>query len=397
MNFQMLKTELHKIYSKKVIWIAMTLFLILFLFLKLQIKDNIGVKYTLEPVKTEITETLNNEEFHTILKENDYNLSTDEMFSYISKEVLEYINQYKGKKRIYSSLISDLRTSIISYYKKIDEKEKFISDLEKKIPLSSGNEKKAMEKSLEEYKNSNAKIEVNLESSADNFIDINHSMVFPSLIMLIVILGISGIYADEYTNNTESILLTTKKGRVGVFISKLLASVIYITSVVIIMETFFIVTTSICYHGSNFKISTASTYGLYLTNYSGNVGSFVIRQILSTLLAGFTLGSIVMAISSRSKNALIPFFITGIFYGSTALFANIINFPPFISKLWSLPGELSLFMLQTQYKLIEVSHYTSVFGILIPTVFANIIFNICLAIIFLFICYKGYVKKEVTN
>lgn len=397
MNFQMLKTELHKIYSKKVIWIAMALFLVLFLVLKLQIKDNVGVQYTLEPVKTEITEVLSNSEFHKTITESDYNISTEELISYMPQKVIDYIEQYKGTERIYSSLKSDLRTSVFSYYRKIDERDDFINDLENKISLSSGTEKKAMEKALDEYKKSNVKIELNLESSADNFIDINHSMVFPCLIMLIVILGVAGIYSDEYTNNTESILLTTKKGRKGVFISKTLASVIYIFSVVIIMELFFIIVTSICYHGSNFELSAASSYGLYLSNYNGSVGSFVIRQLVGTLIAAFTVGSIAMAISAHSKNILIPFFVTGLLYGGTALYSNSIVFPAFLSNLLSLPGELSLFMLQTQYELIEVSHYTNIFGVLIPTVSANIIFNIILIFVFLFICYKGYVKKEVTN
>ena len=393
MNFQMLKTELHKIYYKNVIWIALALFLALFFMFKIQLIDKVGVKYTLEPIKEELTEVLKNEDLYTTLKSNNYNITNEELLDYMPSEVINYLEQYKGTERVYNSLTADLRSSIFEYYEKVDGRKEFIQDLEQEISVSTGNEKRAKEKVLEEYKNSNVNIELNLESSANNFIDINYSMLFPCLIILMVILGLSGIYSDEYTNNTESILLTTKKGRTGVFVSKLIASMIYIVSVVVIMELFFGVITSICFHGQNFGISAASTYGLSLTNYEGNVLGFYTRQILGTLLAAFVAGSIVMAISSRSKNSLIPFFGAGIFYGGTVLYANSIVFPKFLSTLLSLPGELSLFMLQTQVELVAVSRYTSIFGILIPTITVNIIFNILLMLICLFICYRGYVKK----
>lgn len=397
MSFQMLKTELHKIYSKKVIWISLALFIALFFLLKIQMIDKVGVKYTLEPVKEELTEVIKNDNLYETIKLNNYNMTTEELISYMPQEVINYLEQYKGTERIYSSLTADLRSSIFNYYQKVDGRKDFIKDLEKQIAVSKGNDKKAKEKVLEEYKNSNVNIELNLESSANNFIDINHSILFPCLIILIVILGLSGIYSDEYTNNTESILLTAKKGRTGVFVSKLIASLIYVGSIVIIMELSFMLITQICYHGQNFEMSAASVSGLYLTNYEGSVFGFYIRQILGTLLSAFVIGSIVMAISSYSKNSLIPFLGAGLFYGGTALYANITVFPKFLSTLMSLPGELSLFMLQTQFELVEVSHYTSIFGILIPTIKVNIIFNIFLMLVCLFICYRGYVKKQVTN
>lgn len=213
--------------------------------------------------------------------------------------------------------------------------------------------------------------------------------------MLVIIVGLAGIYSDEYINGTQSALLISRKGCRGVFFSKLCAASIFITVIVIIMELLYMIITVICYHAPNAAISAASTYGLSLTTYSGSVYAFCFRQILGTLLAGYTLGSIVMCISAFSKNALIPFFVTGLYYGGTALYANTITFPAYLSSIWSLPGELSLFMLQTQYELVATGHYTNILGLILPTLTVNVIFNVVITFVCLLLCYKAYTRKQI--
>ena len=110
-----------------------------------------------------------------------------------------------------------------------------------------------------------------------------------------------------------------------------------------------------------------------------------------------TLGSIVMCISAYSKNALIPFFAAGLYYGGTAFYANAINFPQYLSILISLPGELSLFMLQTQIELVASGHYTNVFGLIIPTLTVNLIFNVGIMLVCLVLCYRAYTRKQVKD
>lgn len=50
MNARMLRAEIYKICSKKVIWISLAAFLALFFALKFQFLETVGVKYTLEPI-----------------------------------------------------------------------------------------------------------------------------------------------------------------------------------------------------------------------------------------------------------------------------------------------------------------------------------------------------------
>lgn len=398
MNMRMLKTELYKIYTKKVIWIAMIVFLGLFLVLKLQFIEKNGVKYTLEPMRAELSDAVTNEDFHEFVRSKEYNCTFDEIMQFIPQSVVDYIEQNKDYEDIYRSLVRNLVNSINNYFERIDLRAAYIADIAEDVKESDGSTlAKVKEKILNIYQNVEVTMELNLESSANNFIDINHAIVFPGLIMLVIIVGLSGIYSDEYTSGTQAALLTSSNGRSGVFLSKLCAAFIYITNVVLIMESFYMIVTAICYHAPNSTISAASTYGLYLTTYPGTVYGFCIRQILGTLLAGFTLGSIIMCLSSFSKNALIPFFVAGAYYGGSTIYANAITFPAYLSSMWSLPGELSLFMLQTQYELVTTPHYTSVFGLLVPTLTLNVIFNTIIMMVCLILCYKAYTRKQVKN
>lgn len=396
MNARMLKTELYKICSKKVIWISLAVFLALFFVLKLQMKDKVGVKYTLEPMRSELACAVENENFHDFVRSKNYSCSLDELKQYIPLTVFDFIEQHKSNDRVYRSLNSDLVDTINNYYERIDNRTAYILELTEDVAASDGSSlARVKAKLLKVYQNTQVDIELNLESSANNFIDINHSAVFPGLIMLVIIVGLAGIYSDEYTSGTQSTLLTSRKGRRGVFFSKLCAAWIFITAIVVIMELFYMIITVICYHTPNATISAASTYGLSLTTYNGSVSAFCFRQILGTLLAGYTLGSIIMCISVFSKNALIPFFVAGLYYGGTALYANAITFPSYLSCIWSFPGELSLFMLQTQYELVSAGHYTNVFGLLLPTLMVNVIFNLLVAFTCSFVCYRAYTRKQV--
>lgn len=396
MNMEMLKTEVYKICSKKVVWIAMVLFLAMFFVLQFQQSEKVGVKYTLEPMRAELTSAVENADFHDFVRRNNYACSIDEITQYVPKTVFAYIEQYKNNDRIYGSLRSSLINTINKYYARIDNRAATIFELAEDVASSDGSAlARAKEKQLQAYQSTPVTMELNLESSANNLIDVNHAAVFPGLIMLVIIVGLAGIYSDEYTSGTQSALLTACKGRRGVFLSKLFAAWIFITAVVGIMELFYMTTTAICHHAPSTTISAASTYGLSLTAYGGSVYAFCFRQVLGTLLAGYTLGSIVMCISAFGKNALIPFFAAGLVYGGTALYANMISFPAYLSVVWSLPGELSLFMLQTQYELVAAGHYTNVFGLIVPTLTVNVIFNAAIAVVCLLLCYKTYTRKQV--
>ena len=279
MNFEMLGTDLYKIFSKKVVWISMAAFIMLFFALKIQMRDMVGVKYTLEPMRAELAGAVESGEFRDFVRSKNYSCSIDEIEPYIPTAVFEYIDQYKTAERIYNSLRSDLIGTVNNYFERVDNREEYISRLADDTANSDGSAlSRSKAKLLSDYQKSQVKIELNLESSANNFIDVNHSAVFPGLIMLVIIVGLSGIYSDEYISGMQSALLTSKKGRKDVFFSKLSAAFIFITAVVAAMEISYMIITAVCYYAPKSSISAASTYGLSLTTFGGSVRDFVLGR-----------------------------------------------------------------------------------------------------------------------
>jgi len=185
MNARMLKTEIYKICLKKVIWISLVAFLALFLALKFQMLETVGVKYTLEPMRSELTGAVENEDFHDFVRSTNYSCSYDDLKQYVPETVFDFIEQYESNDRVHSSLNRDLVSTINNYYERIDNRTAYISELAEDVATSDGSGlSKVKAKLLQVYQNTQVDIELNLESSANNFIDVNHSVVFPGLITL---------------------------------------------------------------------------------------------------------------------------------------------------------------------------------------------------------------------
>ena len=54
-------------------------------------------------------------------------------------------------------------------------------------------------------------------------------------------------------------------------------------------------------------------------------------------------------------------------------------------------------MLQTQIELVASGHYTNVFGLIIPTLTVNLIFNVGIMLVCLVLCYRAYTRKQVKD
>ncbi len=395
MNVEMLKTELYKIFSRKAVWLALVVFLALFSLLQMQFRDTVGIQYTLKPVRAALETAAGREELRAFVRGKGYACGADDLMPFLPQEVRDYIEQYRDSERVYRTLRGYLAHALNNFFERTDARAAYIEGLAEYTDAPG--QQKARAKLPRAYRETPVEIGLNVEPGATALIDVNHAAVFPGMIMLVILVGLSGVYADEYTSGTQAALLTARKGRLGVFFAKLLASGIFVAVVVTCMEGAALLVCAVCYRGPDVSLSAASTYGLSLTLYGGTVGGFCLRQAAGTLLAGWTLGSVVLCLSAYSKNALIPFFAAGIFYGGTALYAHTIPFPPHLSAVWSLPGELSLFMLQTQVELVAAGRYTNVFGLLVPTLTLNVLCNVLLAALCLTLCCRAYIRKQVKD
>lgn len=162
MNARMLMTEIYKICSKKVIWISLAAFLALFFALKFQFLEAVGVKYTLEPMRSELTSAVENEDFHDFVRSTNYSCSLDDLKQYVPGTVFDFIEQYESNDRVHSSLNRALVSTINNYYERIDNRTAYISELADDVAASDGSTlSKAKAKLLSDYQKSQVDIEYN--------------------------------------------------------------------------------------------------------------------------------------------------------------------------------------------------------------------------------------------
>ncbi|HBM75359.1 MAG TPA: hypothetical protein DD429_07370 [Clostridiaceae bacterium] len=406
MNADIIRTEFYKIVSKKYIWIFVILFSAFYAFIFFQFRDNPGVKYSLRPIRNEIQQAAASEELGNIMRSKGYKISYEDIKPFLSSSACEYIEQYR---RVYyhdeipvaSLPESKVTDKICNFYERIDDRQNEIQNLrsslaemKKKGKLSSF--LYAVQTKLLGMYEKAGEIELNLDGW-DEIADINYAWMIPAWTMLIILLGLAGIYSDEYTNKTQSVLLTAKNGRQGVFFSKLAAGILFSILCVLYFQSLAFAVTGIVYGFSNADISLMSLYGFKLTPFAWSALKFYLFQILGSLLAAFVMSSLIICLSAYCKNALLPFFLAGTYWGGTFVWAKTVALPQYAANPLSLPAELSPFMLQSITDLVSTGRFINLFGSAVPTIYANIIFNLIIAFISLLFCYHGYIRKQVKD
>ena len=405
MNITIIRTEFYKIVSKKYLWIFLILFSAIFALFTFQFKDKASVQYSLQPIRSEIQQATGSEKLGEIIRDADYNSSYEDIKPLLAASAFEYIEQYRNVSyhatSVASLLENEVAYKICNYYERLDNRQNEIQTLQdnlaemQKNGTSSSFLYKAQTKLLSMYGNA-GKIELNLENW-DKISDINYAWMVPACTMLIILLGLAGVYSDEYTNKTQSALLTAKKGRQGIFLSKLIAGTLFSFLCVLYFQLFALLITGIVYGFPSMNISLMSLYGFKLTPFAWSALKFYLIQVLGSLIAAFTMGALTMCVSVYCKNALLPFFLAGAYYGGTFIWAKMIVLPQYVATPLSLPAELSPFMLQSVTDLVSTGRFINLFGIAVPTIHANIIVNLLIALVSLLFCYRGYVRKQVKD
>lgn len=410
MNMTIIKSELYKIITKKYLWIFLLILSLAFSFITLQMKEYTSVKYSFEPFKNELQQAMGSPELYKVVKDNEYNAAYSEIKQYLPSSVIEYIEKYRtvmndermgeqGTVAVY--LENNLASKVCNYFERKDDRINEISNTEKKIMdliangKENGFEYLVQTKILESFKKANF-IQLNL-GRWNQFININIGWLIPSSTILLILLGLAGIYSDEYVNKTQSSLLTAKKGRQGIFVSKLVAGVLYSFFCVILFQIVCLVVTGYVYGLPYNDISLVSLFGFKLTPYTWSAMEFYCIQLGGSLLTAFVMASMTMFFSVSFKSALLPFFLSGSYYGATFLLAKMINFSGNVTTLFSLPAELSPFLLQSMGDFGAKGRFANLFGLAVPTLYLNIVFHIFIAVLALVFCYRGYVRKQVKN
>ncbi|MBZ9686914.1 hypothetical protein G9F72_011315 [Clostridium estertheticum] len=128
-------------------------------------------------------------------------------------------------------------------------------------------------------------------------------------IAFLIILGISPIFSEEYSTSVDALILSSKKGRNPIVRAKLLAAVAYI----------FVIAGFACTLQTILDISMlgngnwSNPIQIYYSTVAFPLSMFgyFVLQFLTNLAADIALGLFILVVSAKAKNLLIPAF-TGI-------------------------------------------------------------------------------------
>lgn len=150
---------------------------------------------------------------------------------------------------------------------------------------------------------------------------------------ILIILAVSPVFSSEYSNKTDSLILTSKKGRYTVAAAKIISCVIFSASLAFFFSLFFFVS-SVLMHGV--KGYNAPIQELYFSSlyccFNLTVLQFFFIKILFSVIGCIAISLITVFLSSIFKNSVIPFFIVSALLGGPFVLERVIN----VSKLHGL-------------------------------------------------------------
>mgnify|MGYP000984411711 CR=1 FL=1 len=414
MNGYVVRTELYKIFSKKYLYAVAAFFVVFIFLLTAQFVDSVEVRYPLAQFRDIAAKAGKDDEFIRKAAALDKKLQdsgkgfdfvSEDMKAILPKSIVSYTEQFRGKIAEGGTSVADIlnRDAIdeIQWYReRLDDRraqtEKLKSELDsmQNRGTTGSFAYKTAEREYRLYTTA-PEIRPNV-TNWEEFVDLNHAYL-PLCIAFLVILGLCGIYSDEYANKTQSELLTSRNGRAGVFGDKLIAGFLYTAVVVTFFQLAGFGIYAAVYGLPGEDISLASLPWFYMSPYHLSARTYYFFQIFGSFLGAFALAAIVMCLSSLAKNALPPFFVSGVVFVSGLFLRKASTFGSGGNTLFTLPAQLSIFMTMSLKEIAARFRAVDLFGIPVSTVWVNLCVTTLVIMAALLLCFRFYTKKQVKN
>lgn len=317
---ELLKHELYKIFSRKIIYVTITIFVLLFLLISLQQKSELYGNY---------------KSFYSEYKKYKGPLTSD--------KVKLAQNWFENDQKNYIVTEKDGRTHLIQEGMRKNEIFSDVVNTQRRIINRTDqlNELKQQLTTMEHkgYKYEETRLKYSMLKrlpapgvyiwgffGTSDLIDFIYSFGFVFMGAM-VLLGISPIFSDEYSNNMDSLILTTKNGKGLVITAKIIASITYVTVIGLFFSLLNLLTLGInkgllTYAIDELNNPLNSIYKYATTPYNLTIIQYYILQTGIFITGGIAFGLLVMFISSISRSSLISFFAGGIIF-SYPVFLNV--------------------------------------------------------------------------
>lgn len=373
---ELFRHELYKVFSRKTVWIG-------FLFI------TILVCFSSYMQASQLTKLYGNirEYYNDFYKGNEGPI-TDSLKQSVSNWMSKNASSYR--LRFAEGKTSVLENRTIDFYDHVISSENFINSLQVDIDKLENNTNQ-MNNTYNARKNDlQISMLQNLHLSTPELyftLPLLNDLSFPYelgfvVMGILVLLGVSPVFSEEYSSNMDSIILSSKKGRRSIVTAKILATTVYCISVAFIMlfVNFVVQAAVLGIQGLNAPVQFTAFVN---SPYTLTFGGYLALQAGLCAIACAFFGMLVLLISEISSNVLIPFFVCGFLFASTA----------FINSLGTaVPKALSTFSDFSYTELMRVNGLFESFKpyniISHPVLYLNIILILYVIITSIVICFN---------
>jgi len=141
----------------------------------------------------------------------------------------------------------------------------------------------------------------------------------------LILLSLSPVFSEEYSTNMDSLLLSSKHGKRKLVTVKLIASTITVLSFVVFFAAVNVGVNAFIFglSGSSSRLQELIKY--FASPFDLTLGSYFLVQLIVHALGSSAFGLLVLLISVFSRSPLTPFFIGGAVYGIPIFFNSILR------------------------------------------------------------------------
>lgn len=212
-------------------------------------------------------------------------------------------------------------------------------------------------------------------------------------LLLLLCLGLSGVFSEEYSTGMDALILSSKYGKKTIITAKLIASCIYSSSVVLIFGITTILSSILYYGNIDGFDSPMQALGMYsFSPYQLNISQVYLLQFLMLFIGILAFGLLVLMFSSRIRTLLVTFFVS---------FAAIL-IPKYLAGNMGL--EQSILGLINSYgffisssAVLQMVNTYNIFGTPVINIFVYGIALIIFSMISIYITKRSFRKHEVIN
>lgn len=385
------KAELRKIFAKKAVWIATVLGLIFILLVSLTNYSSDGmrayVKYQEETLSAISGQKMNDkffEEFHNeVEKELEEHPERYEKI-YANDPGAVYMNASAnvGMEALYDYFYNVIRDRVAVPGMTADE---FYESMRYNIErdgLDIGCSKEEIDTWLEIYDSIDKPISYSYAMAYENILDV--LFIIGWVLILIIAIALSGVFADEKTYRTDAMILSSKNGRIPVCLVKIAAGITFA-----LLQTILLL--GICL-GIMFAFYGTTGWNAMIQNvipsspWNITIGNMVLIYLGLAILVGTFFAVTNMILSHLTKSAVATMAIH-----AAIIFVGLFNVPGklgLIAKLWQLRPTIAL-------------HYgtfcnTYMYGVL-NNVQISVVLYMGLTILFALILVLSYKKSQVES